>query len=277
MTDYSQIDAVNSSTLKVLYFKSPLHYFYNLTAPHEESPAMRLGTATHMAILEPDRFDSTYTVRPDGIDGRTKDGKAWLAAHANDPILTANEYETIMGMRQAVERHDAASELIRSIVEVESVALWTDEETGIACKGRLDAILRDGSILDLKTTKSTDPRQFAADAAKYGYDFSMSFYHDARIAMGHEVPRVILLAVESAAPHDCVPFVVTEDDLDVGREKYRTALTRLAKCRASGKWPGRFDGATELVLPQWAYPEEKPETLKGWAGLERDDMEASDE
>jgi hypothetical protein len=36
---------------------------------------MKLGTATHCAILEPERFNSEYVAMPEGIDRRTTAGK----------------------------------------------------------------------------------------------------------------------------------------------------------------------------------------------------------
>ena len=50
---YEDVPGVNISTLKELWSKSPLHYRYRLEHPREETPALTLGIATHMAILEP--------------------------------------------------------------------------------------------------------------------------------------------------------------------------------------------------------------------------------
>jgi exodeoxyribonuclease VIII len=274
--DYNAIDAVNASTLKVLYQKSPLHYRYALTHQRTETPAMALGTAVHMAVLEPERFALTYTVRPAWVDARTKEGKAWIADHAGVAVLTEDAHETILAMAQSVVSNEAAR---RYVVggDPERVLIWTDAETGINCKGRCDLVLADGTLTDLKTAKDISPRGFARAAADFGYAFSMAFYHDGLIANGITPPEVVMVAVESAAPHDVAVYRICEDDIDVGREMYRTALTRLAKCRASGRWPGRFDTVQELCLPAWAYPEEKPETLKGWDGLERETIGGDDE
>ncbi len=34
------------------------------------------------------------------------------------------------------------------------------------------------------------------------------------------------------------------------------ALRAVADCQASGKWPGRYEVETPLVLPKWCYPAE---------------------
>ncbi|MDZ4154211.1 PD-(D/E)XK nuclease-like domain-containing protein, partial [Methylicorpusculum sp.] len=47
--------SVSSSQLKLL-LRSPLHFQQGLNEAHEETPAMRIGTAIHTALLEPDQF-----------------------------------------------------------------------------------------------------------------------------------------------------------------------------------------------------------------------------
>jgi exodeoxyribonuclease VIII len=273
--EYAALDAINASSLKILYQKSPLHFMYSQTHPREETASMTLGTAVHMAILEPERFASYYIVAPD-LDKRAKEYKAFVEACGGRPFLSADQAETVLAMQSAVERCEAARPYLLG-GEAEKVLTWTDEETGIACKGRLDLLLEDGTIVDLKTARDISARPFASDAAKYGYLFSLAFYHDGCVACGIDPPEVVMVAAENSAPFDCIVYRVCADDIDVGREMYRTALTRLAKCRETGRWPGRFGVVQDFVLPPWAYPEEKPETLRGWKGLEQETMEASDE
>ena len=68
---YEDVPGVNISTLKELWSKSPLHYRYRLEHPREETPALTLGIATHMAILEPLRFaEHTWSAPRAWTDGR---------------------------------------------------------------------------------------------------------------------------------------------------------------------------------------------------------------
>src|SRR6185503_13815919 len=64
MREYLKIDALGSSRLEHLAV-SPLHYRYMSTQPDEETDAQELGTALHVAVLEPDLFDSAYVIEPD--------------------------------------------------------------------------------------------------------------------------------------------------------------------------------------------------------------------
>jgi exodeoxyribonuclease VIII len=259
MTPYRDHPGVNPSTLKILARKSPLHYRYALTHPREETPAMRLGTAMHAAILEGDRFASRYVARPEGMKFTTTEGRAWRDAHADFVILDADELDRCLAMRAAVESHPIARRYLSGPGCIETPIVWTDAETGVACKGRPDLILDDGTIVDLKSTRDLNPRKFAAQCADLGYHLSLAMYHDGRLALGYEVPAVIIIAVESAPPHDVVVYRLPEDVIEIGRDDYKRALTRLAECRASDVWPGRAVTQMDLVLPRWSIPGEDSE------------------
>jgi hypothetical protein len=53
---------------------SPAHFYEAWKGHKKESKAFDEGTAVHSVLLEQDM--SKFIRRPDGIDGRTKDGKA---------------------------------------------------------------------------------------------------------------------------------------------------------------------------------------------------------
>ncbi len=252
---YEDVPGVNISTLKELWSKSPLHYRYRLEHPREETPALTLGIATHMAILEPLRFAEHYMVRPEGLDGRTAAGKAWLAQYGHLPILTFENHQACLAMRAAVESHPVASRYLGP-GQVERIIQWTDPEMDIACKGRVDMVLDSGVLVDLKTARDVNPRMFATQAARLGYHLQLAFYHDGLEALGKAPPAVVIIAVESAAPHDVVVYEVPTDVLGRGREEYRLALETLKMCRVRNEWPGYGETATDLVLPTWALGED---------------------
>ena len=87
---YHSHPAVGHSGL-VRIMRSPAHYKDVLTDPPDPTPAMRLGTAFHTALLEPDRFGQTFVVAPK-FDRRTKEGKAqaeaWDTENAGKTALT---------------------------------------------------------------------------------------------------------------------------------------------------------------------------------------------
>ena len=64
--EYCSIDAVNKSSLD-LFAISALHYLHR-DRTNKDTPAKRLGTAIHTAILEPDRFKEEYRAEPSPED-----------------------------------------------------------------------------------------------------------------------------------------------------------------------------------------------------------------
>ena len=68
---YHSHDSISASGLKEIYKNSVYHF---LKRKFKESPAMKLGTAVHQAILEPHDFWNIYHVI-EKIDKRTKAGK----------------------------------------------------------------------------------------------------------------------------------------------------------------------------------------------------------
>ena len=248
-SDYSDLAGVNYSHLKEMA-RSPLHYQHRLTAPRTDTPAMRLGRAIHTAVLEPDLFPVHWTL----YDGR-RAGNAWTEfaeVNASKGILTVDEYETVLNIRDAVHRHKVARRLLR-YGKSEVTLRWVDPVSRIRCKARLDH-LRGDALTDLKSTKDIDNRVFGRLAANMGYAGQLGFYRLGLLATGHDIAPVRIIAVESAAPHDVAVFTVDEDILEVGVMEVRKLLHQVKDCRRKRRWPGRYESEESLEFPQWALP-----------------------
>lgn len=249
IADYSKLPGINWSTLKEMR-RSPLHYQYRLANPLEDSARLAMGRAIHTAILEPDMFPLQYAV----WTGDRRAGKEWesfKAANAGRTIIKADEYQTCLAMRDAVRRHTAAALAIQGI-ETEKPITWTDEATGLPCKGRLDGLGK-YAILDLKSTADLDPVRFGATAARLGHHCQLAFYRRGmRATTGLDYP-VQIIAVESSAPHDVAVFTLDESVLYAGDEEITELLAKVKKCQDANEWPGRYPAETTLQLPNWAF------------------------
>lgn len=249
MSDYDTIRAVNFSTLKHIEV-SPLLYQHRLTNPEPDKPAFVLGSAGHCAILEPEKFDARYAV----YDG-TKRGKAWDAWQEEHPgveALKPEEVASALGMAKAVRSHRIASRVLRG-GRAEQAVKWTDPDTGLACKGRLDYLTPD-FLIDLKTSRDPSPRSFQRAAVNYGYIAQVSWYHDGAVAAraieGKHPPYII--AVEKDAPHDVAVYQLDDEALAVGRSIYQRWMRRLIECIEADFWPGCAPDVVPLRVPQWA-------------------------
>ena len=249
---YLDIPAINWSSLKNMN-ESPLAYRYWQDHPRGDKPAYALGRAAHVAILEPDRFASDVVM----FEGR-RAGKLWKEFQEENEgreIVKAPEYNQIMRMVDAVHAHPVAMAALEGGT-METNLEWTDPVTGLACKGRADCIT--DRVVDLKTAREVNKRQFTQAATGYLYYGQTAFYHDGAGHMANEhgggasaIPPLII-AVQSVAPYDVAVYEIGGDALEAGRNLYRTLLDTLKACQDADHWPGCEPDAVEMELPPWA-------------------------
>lgn len=260
--DYQRIDAVNQSLLG-LFDRSPAHARYAMLHPDESTPEQSLGTATHAAILEPERFATQWVIAPK-IDKRTNAGKeAWARFQSENggrEWIDAESYGFAKGMADAVYGHHILRDALTGPGQNEVTVLWVDPVTGLLCKARIDRFCKVAgfsSVLDLKSTRDAQPCAFAKSVYTYGYHRQAAFYLDGLDELsGKTYPRKhFIAAVESSPPHGVVLYELDTDAIVEGRAKYRRALDLYAECRKSNSWPGYPHGIQDLHLPRWAIEE----------------------
>ena len=239
---------------------SGLHYWAKYIDPNREpekaTPAKILGDATHKAILEPDLLTKRYIARPDGIDGRTKEGKAALAElqaqAAGRTILSADDYKTVVAVRDAVHRHPLASGLLKNGAAEQSFYA-VDDETGELVKCRTDWLCTTGLVVDVKTTDDASPSAFARSVGNYRYHVQDAWYSDVmKAAVGEPPSHFVFIAVEKEWPHAIGVYFLSDEDRATGRSLARRDLTRILQCRSAGIWPDFASEPVELRLPAWA-------------------------
>jgi hypothetical protein len=268
--NYAQIDAVNFSSLKHLD-ESPASYLWHLANPVEATPVMEFGTAFHMAILEPEKFAETYVRAQDGMKFSTTDGKAWKAAAESRglSILSQSDWRRIESMGDAFVSHPEIAPFLEAPGKPEHILTWTDAETGIGCKGRLDRLLDDGRIFGVKTTQKFGARQFQSHAWELCYHAQWAFYYDGAVANGLDVPEVAEGVSQTQGPFDAALYIVPAHILERGRETYRGWLRTLAECKASGRWGGRYPNRIEFAAPGWAQSQDEKGDLAASLFAER--------
>jgi hypothetical protein len=254
--------------------KSPAHYHYhylNTDRPQkEETPALRLGSAIHCAVLEPDAFARRYAFLNDaeivaeigGANPRaTGKYKAWKAAveleNVDKVVLSAAEYQQCQAMRAAVWAHPMAAKLLSAPGPVEQTYLFTDAASGAACKIRPDKIARideDIYIVDLKSTEDASEREFGRSAFTYGYHKQGAFYLDGYHAATAGKPEAfVLIAVEKTAPFNVGVYFLDDEAVALGRTQYGENCKTYAECTKTGHWPGYGHDVNNLKLPAYAF------------------------
>ena len=240
---------------------SPAHMKFSMDNLRAPTPAMIIGSATHSAILEPDLFKKEWGVLPPGHGSSkaVKEAKAELTAEFGaDHILKPDAYDTILGMRDSVFANPYARKMLDDS-ESETSHYWNDEDSGVDCKARIDAMPWntdwEGCVVDVKTTTDASPNEFQRSAHKFGYHIQAAHYLEAT----ENRDRFIFIVVEKAPPHCVAIYELDDDAIALGRSEREWLLDKWAACQAmeaageEGAWPGFPQGVQELSLPGWAY------------------------
>jgi exodeoxyribonuclease VIII len=250
---YHANPAISKSGLDLIA-RAPALYKYRRDNPTPRTDAMRWGSLVHTAILEPEKLADSVAIMP-AIDRRTKQGKEDYAAFVmsvgdREPI-TADEHEELTATRDAAWADPVARKALAMIEIVETSIFF--QANGIDCRCRPDAILTNGVILDLKTTRDAAPDAFSKSIASFRYHVQAAFYADGYAeALGH-VPRgFMFLAIEKDPPYLSACYVATASMIARGRMEYQRDLDTYARCLETGEWPGLTRGVTEIDLPKWA-------------------------
>lgn len=262
---YHSWRAVSQSLLTVVHTETLAHAREYMNGDGETTQAQSFGSAYHAMVMESETFDQRFRVWS-GKPRNTKEGRAdYEAALATvngdaSRLVRAEDIVDMRLMHAALRKQTRTRNMICIPGAVEACIVWKDEETGLACKARLDKLLPSPHdiILDLKSARSAHPEKFAKSAADFGYDIQAGFYVDGvRIVTGRDCAFVFIpqekerpfLSSLITASDGCDPSAV-----DIGRRKYRTALNALASALESDNWPGYGDQPFGLQIPAWAIP-----------------------
>lgn len=229
-------EPVRFSRLKRIQ-QSPAHYI--CSTEDEPTLARRLGSGTHAVT-----FGQPYSV----FTGKVRRGKAWEAfeeEHADSVIMSAAEYERASRLAEALHNHQDAAQLLfhpRAAVEERIEWNWL----GRACAGTPD-VRNDSYIVDLKTTRCSEPERFNRDGTHRHYHAQLAWYLDGVVASLLGKPsEAYIVAVESNPPFPVTVMRLTDRALDQGRRLTRLWMERLLQCERANYWPGYVEGIVDF-------------------------------
>lgn len=212
---YDAITAWNASLLKIAVRRTPAHawaaYRDPLAPQRGDTAAFRIGSMTHEAILEPDRFAAKYVVLPEdapkrpterqlatGADSKpgTKIRTDWEDAqarqqwwerfdeqHQDAEVVSATEHAMVRQLRDAVIQHPGLQAAFHPELQHlnELTITWLDPVSGHRCKARIDALRVTGQairVYELKSAADAGPEPFGRSVVSYDYLLSAAFYAD---------------------------------------------------------------------------------------------------
>jgi hypothetical protein len=248
----------SSQVVQIAEPNTPAHFYRNVVeAPEQkETPAMRLGTMVHMAVLEPELFEQTYRVLPEFGDMRSSKNRQardeYLEDNQGFVFATADEFDAAQKCKQAVEKNNQAVEVLahaskHGMIEKSIQFKW--ESCGLLCKARPDLFVG-GTLLDVKTTRDISPRTFTKELINSNYHTRLAFYAHAIEQLGHSVDAFSFLAIENKEPYLAVVYNLDEFLVEQAKLRVEKFMLQIFDCYAKNQWPGHENQT--LTIPNWA-------------------------
>ena len=220
-------------------------------APRVEKSEYDFGHVAHALILG----EGSLIAVIDAKDWRTKAAKEArdeARAAGQVPVL-ADTYTAGESLARAATTHPLGEILFAEGIPEQSV-YWHDEHTGVRLRCRPDWMTPgDRPIqVDVKTTKSAAPRDFAKSCGDYGYHQQQAFYVDGLAAHGVDT-QFLFFAIEKTPPFLCSVIELPPEAVAVGRSLNRAAVDLYARCVETDTWPGYPAVIHRPELPEWTY------------------------
>ena len=248
---YHALPGVSKSMLDKLD-ESPAHLRDAIDNPvHEQTMPMMIGSATHCAVLQPDKFEDQYIVMPD-IDGRTSEARAFREAAKKKGKQALKEIEARWIKAIATRVRDSILFRQWSAKDplIENSVIW--EMDGYLCRARPDMIVPDMNVIvDLKTTAlSCD--NFPREIFRRNYDWQAYWYLKAAENVGIKCDSFMIVAAHKARPflvsfheihRDSEAFAIAADECEVAFETYKN-------CMRTGLWPGYSQDPIPVQVPR---------------------------
>jgi len=254
--EYRNMDAINASALKD-YIKSPLLYlkrYVQKLMPNEPTEAMEFGTALHMYALEPEEFQKTFIVKPENIDFRTKEGKAWKADNEDKKTLTQKELSLIEWLIESAYRRLNETDLLKDAKEYKEVVITHIDDDFFKFKGKMDWLLEyPGRIInvDLKTCNSLEDDKLVKTIKDFGYDLSMAFYDWLLRLQFNKPVNSYLLFVDKVTTDARLICIDNFIHAQKNQMKLVKSIKNLKDSLLSDNWETDKGGLSTLEIPKW--------------------------
>lgn len=244
----------------------------------DKSEALIFGSAYHMYVLEPDKFEDEYYIFNDNAicqvligEGyksprSTKAYKEWEESEmriiGNKKVITKDVFERIQAMRDKLFRHPYAKMLLSNGINEQGYMGEIETEAGmIKVKYKPDHT-NEGKkfIVDLKTAAYAAVDGFTKAAADRDYHIQASFYSDLmeKFSGDNRSYTFFFIAQEKKQPFAFNIFESSPQFISQGRFEYEMLLQLYKYCTDNNTWPGyqiwcqNKYGILELKLPPWA-------------------------
>ena len=206
-------NALSSSSLKDLY-KSPKTYFNNSKQVNSDAAPLREGRLIHTVILEEYKLHDKYNFC-NASSRRTKtfQSSETISKEMGKEVMLTSELNMANELCNAVRFNTYANELLTGgQAEVPMIG----ELFGVPFRGKAD-YLKDGHLIDLKTTSKLDKWE---RAAKYDWHYDMQGYIYSEL---FNVSKFTFVVVEKGTG-DIGIFELSDETRELGGNKVRQCV-----------------------------------------------------
>lgn len=165
--------------------------------------------------------------------------------------VTASVFDKTLQMRAVIFGNEKFSKQLDGAFNDVTII---GELNGVKIHVRYDSITPSGVIIDYVGCTSASPDEFGSQARRGGYYLKQALLYDIFTeAYGQAPSEQLILAQERGFPHIPEKFIITQDDLEIGRIQYRAALELYKQCSEKNVWPtySLSDDAINLSTPEW--------------------------
>jgi exodeoxyribonuclease VIII len=264
---YHDEEGISSSGINLI-LDCPKRYWheYNVANPiaklgdaRKKNDKFKLGSAFHMLLLEPEKFDQNFFPMTEEVNLTTTIGKQKYAeadkAAGGRYVIRASEWQTIKEMAEAARTHQVWQHIKDG--KAERSIYWDAGIYNTRLRARPD-IYNDKLIIDVKTTDSIPGFQRTMYA--YGYHRQAALQIDALRHFnepGDNHQRFFaFFVVEKKAPYLTACFTLDQASLDQGRKEYQDGAATYSECLKANHWPGYDEKFQLATIPSWAVRKE---------------------
>ena len=247
---YRNIKAINATSLKAGAESMKAMHWTIVGPGRKETKALVMGSAFHLAVLEPDEWASCYVI------SGTRNSKAYKELRAANPkalILSEDEHAVIQRAADYLTGCPDVQELLAD-TDREVSLTWDDADIGHKCKCRIDAV-RGGdepTVIELKSARDLgkDCRAFIRQSAQLNYHLQLGFYGRGYRMKYFKPAQVKVLAVQLEPFPDHAIMPCHPMELAAAEQECVRIARQYLECEAAGSWPGVGNAA--FAVPNWA-------------------------
>lgn len=260
--EYHASEGVSKSFLWAMETQTPYLAKYG---KREDKPQFALGTAAHVAILEPERLESLILRGPDDRRGNKWKEAQDFATYSGKTLLVSGDYDMALMIRD-VAATVPELDMMREVDDdgngpmVETSCYHVDEETGLTVRCRPDIYSpKHKLILDVKNMADASPEGWERDTGKFGYHVQDALYEDVwGNGSGYDVEGFWFLVFEKSEPPQVAMYEIDAAAAAEGHARYRRALKRTKECMDAGVWPSYPKGIQRSTIRRYDYRVNQP-------------------